>query len=208
MNKSLAPRLGKPHVMPRRSGQAAWITLGCGFVMIGIPVGTARLDAAWRGAIDPLTADSPVNWAEPFNGTRSEARLKAQFHEPILADASADLVPGAPAKNAAAGDNEDPEISPAAMAKARKIYEERCASCHGEKGNGDGPGAFAVKPKPRDYTDIDWQKTITDEELAKAIVKGGASVGKSYMMPANYDLRSKPEVAAGLVHIVRSFANQ
>ncbi len=92
------------------------------------------------------------------------------------------------------------------MAKARKIYAERCASCHGEKGNGDGPGAFAVKPKPRDYTNAEWQKTVTDEELAKAIVKGGAAVGKSYMMPANYDLRSKPEVAAGLVQIVRSFA--
>ena len=174
-------------------------------VMLGLPIGTYRLDRAWRGDIDPLAAETPVNWADPFKETRLEARLKAEFHEPVENESAATKAQGGPTKIAGAAGS-DSEISPAAMAKARKIYGERCASCHGDKGNGDGPGAFAIKPKPRDYTDAEWQKTVTDEDLAKAIVKGGAAVGKSYMMPANYDLKSKPEVAAGLVQLVRSFA--
>jgi len=191
----------------RKGSPAPWLFTGCAMVILGIPIGTYRLDRAWRGDVEPLAAETPVNWADPFKETRSEARLKAEFHEPIENEASIAGAKAGPTKNAGATAS-DSEISPAAMAKANKIYQERCASCHGDKGNGDGPGAFAIKPKPRDYTDADWQETVTDEELAKAIVKGGAAVGKSYMMPANYDLKAKPEVAAGLVQIVRSFAEK
>ena len=207
MNENLATTPRQSLMVQRGTHHTPWFFIGCAVAILGIPIGTARLDKSWRGDIDPLAAETPVDWAKPFDGTRSEARLKSEFHEPAASDSSS-TAPMQNAKNAPTSGGEESEISPAAMAKAHKIYEERCASCHGEKGNGDGPGAFAVKPKPRDYTDAEWQKTATDEELAKAIVKGGAAVGKSYMMPANYDLRSKPEVAAGLVQIVRSFARQ
>jgi mono/diheme cytochrome c family protein len=91
------------------------------------------------------------------------------------------------------------------MKRARVIYSQRCASCHGDKGDGAGPGAFAVNPKPRNYTDAEWQKTVTDEELAKVIVRGGLAAGKSYMMPASYDLKAKPDIVNGLVVVIRSF---
>lgn len=78
--------------------------------------------------------------------------------------------------------------------------------CHGQSGKGDGPGAAALNPKPRDYTNAEWQKTVTDDEIAKIIVQGGAAVGKSPNMPANPDLASKPQVVQGLVKVVRSFA--
>jgi mono/diheme cytochrome c family protein len=96
-------------------------------------------------------------------------------------------------------------VSADAAKAARRAYDERCASCHGFGGKGDGPGAYAIKPKPRDYTDAEWQQTITDEELRKAIAYGGASVGKSFMMPASADLRSKPEIISALVALVRTF---
>lgn len=54
--------------------------------------------------------------------------------------------------------------------------------------------------------DGDWQKSVTDEQLAKVIVEGGASVGKSALMPANPDLAGQPEVVQALVKKVRSFA--
>lgn len=31
-------------------------------------------------------------------------------------------------------------------------YEKRCVSCHGVKGDGQGPGAVFLEPKPRDFT--------------------------------------------------------
>ena len=90
-------------------------------------------------------------------------------------------------------------------AEAKKIFSERCAVCHGAEGKGDGVGAAALDPKPRNYTDQEWQKTVTDEQLRDIIVKGGAGVGKSPLMPPNPDLADKPEVVNGLVELIRSF---
>ncbi len=94
------------------------------------------------------------------------------------------------------------KIDPAA---AKAMYESRCGACHGANGKGDGAGAAALNPKPRNYTDKAWQASVTDEQIRKTIVYGGAAVGKSPVMPASPDLDAKPEVVDGLVAIVRGF---
>lgn len=90
-------------------------------------------------------------------------------------------------------------------AQAKEIFTSRCAACHGANGNGDGPGAAALNPKPRNYHDKAWQAKVTDDDIKKTITYGGAAVGKSPMMPASPDLESKPAVIEGLVKIVRGF---
>jgi mono/diheme cytochrome c family protein len=35
--------------------------------------------------------------------------------------------------------------------KGKALFETNCASCHGPKGNGDGPRAASINPKPRNY---------------------------------------------------------
>lgn len=92
----------------------------------------------------------------------------------------------------------------APSAEAREAFKTRCVTCHGEAGKGDGPGSVALNPKPRNYTDKAWQKSITDEQIKKTIVYGGAAVGKSPLMPSAPDLDGKP-VLDGLVAIVREF---
>lgn len=89
-------------------------------------------------------------------------------------------------------------------ADATALFNSRCAPCHGEHGKGDGPGAVALSPKPRNYSDVAWQGKVTDEDIKKTILYGGAAVGKSPAMPANPDLDGKPELD-GLVKKVRSF---
>jgi cytochrome c551/c552 len=89
--------------------------------------------------------------------------------------------------------------------ESRGIFSQRCATCHGADGKGNGPAAAALSPKPRNYTDKHWQASVTDDQLKQTIVGGGASVGKSAMMPPNPDLTNKPDVVAGLVTMVRSF---
>ncbi|MFO0742488.1 MAG: c-type cytochrome [Labilithrix sp.] len=91
------------------------------------------------------------------------------------------------------------------LAAANTVYQERCSACHGARGRGDGPGAAALTPKPRNYTDASWQASVTDEQIKKTILLGGAAVGKSPIMPASPDLDSKPEVVEGLVKVVRKF---
>ncbi len=103
------------------------------------------------------------------------------------------------------GGAEEVKISPEAMAAARAKYDGLCATCHGAKGMGEGPAGGALNPKPRNYTDKSWQKSVEDDYLAKFIVAGGAAMGKSPLMPPNADLADKPEVVKGLVSIIRGF---
>ncbi|HSN26256.1 MAG TPA: c-type cytochrome [Kofleriaceae bacterium] len=97
------------------------------------------------------------------------------------------------------------EVSPAAQQEAQQTFDTVCSVCHGKDGRGDGPGAAALNPKPRNYTDKAWQKSVSDEQIKNTILMGGAAVGKSPAMPAQPQLREKPEVVAGLVKIVRGF---
>lgn len=91
-----------------------------------------------------------------------------------------------------------------ANAEAREAFKARCATCHGERGLGDGPASVSLTPKPRNYTDKAWQKSVTDEQIKKTIVYGGAAVGKSPLMPSHPDLDGKP-VLSGIVAVIRDF---
>lgn len=42
--------------------------------------------------------------------------------------------------------------APGDKAKGEVVYAKRCAWCHGEKGDGQGPGAARLIPPPRDFT--------------------------------------------------------
>ena len=90
-------------------------------------------------------------------------------------------------------------------AAANEVFTTRCTLCHGNDGNGDGPGSAALNPKPRNYHDKAWQASVTDEQIRKTILEGGAAVGKSAVMPAHPDLASRPEVLAALIAKIRAF---
>lgn len=120
--------------------------------------------------------------------------------EPASAPAPAQQEPSKPAEPAAAA-------APTVPDDPKEVFKTRCVMCHGESGKGDGPASAALNPKPRNYSDAEWQKTVTDDQIKKTITGGGASVGKSPIMPAQPDLAAKPEVLDGLVKIIRGFAS-
>ena len=84
-------------------------------------------------------------------------------------------------------------------------FAMKCVVCHGANGMGDGPGGAALNPKPRNFTDAKWQDSVKDDEIRKAILEGGASIGKSAAMAPNPDLKAKPKLLDDLVKKVRSF---
>jgi len=101
------------------------------------------------------------------------------------------------------------EVTLAPLPKDAKTYfAERCVTCHGAGGEGDGPSGRNLQPWPRNLTNAEWQAKTTDEQIRKVIVGGGASVGKSAAMPANPELADKPEIVQGLVEIVRAFGKR
>jgi mono/diheme cytochrome c family protein len=129
--------------------------------------------------------------------------------QPVTAPPAQSAPPPAPA----------PSVAPTPIATAvarvyeipdesKKVFTQRCALCHGKGGMGDGAGGRGMKPPPQNWTDPAWGALVTDEQIATAIVKGGAGVGKSSTMPPNPDLEGgfKQPVVDGLVHMVRSFA--
>lgn len=69
-------------------------------------------------------------------------------------------------------------------AEGAKLYASYCATCHGDKGKGDGVAGRSLPVKPRDHTNGAVMKQLTDQALADVITKGGSAVGKSAFMPA------------------------
>ena len=92
--------------------------------------------------------------------------------------------------------------------QAEKMFATVCVTCHGADGSGKGPAAEALNPKPRNYTDPQWQASVTDDDIKDIILKGGQGVGKSPMMPGQPQLKDQPEVLDGLVRIIRGFGKR
>ena len=113
----------------------------------------------------------------------------------------------APATKKAAPVTPTPAKGPAILAsvggEAAKIFRTRCATCHGLSGKGDGAAAASFPVKPRSFADPEWRKNVTDDQIRKVIVEGGAAVGKSPLMAPNIDLKGKTEALDGLVKIIR-----
>jgi mono/diheme cytochrome c family protein len=53
-----------------------------------------------------------------------------------------------------------------------RIYRERCAVCHGEKGNALTPLGLNLVPAPRDFTDAKGMGSVTDKQLTDSIMRG------------------------------------
>jgi len=86
------------------------------------------------------------------------------------------------------------------------MFGDRCSVCHGENGDGKGPGAGSLNPKPINFRDRKWQRSVSNAKIARAIVSGGAAVGLSAAMAPNPDL--EPGVVAALVDYIRALGDK
>ena len=76
-------------------------------------------------------------------------------------------------------------------AKGRAFYMENCYVCHGKAGDGEGPRAAFIRPKPRNFLHPDARRTLNRPTLLKAIYDG--KVGT--VMPAWGKVLSEQEIA-------------
>jgi mono/diheme cytochrome c family protein len=97
---------------------------------------------------------------------------------------------------------------PAAITHGREIFQKNCATCHGEKGDGNGPGTKDLKR--------DDGRPIRPRDLAAGVYKGGGDPDRLFArvslgMPGTPmpDLRIlPPDDRADLVHFVRSLSGR
>ena len=68
--------------------------------------------------------------------------------------------------------------------KGQTSFTTLCVSCHGEKGDGNGPAGAALTPKPTNFGDPANAARLTEEWVYKMVKDGGAANGKSPMMVA------------------------
>lgn len=78
--------------------------------------------------------------------------------------------------------NSEP-AAPAAPMAPELAFTAICASCHGADGNGTGPAAVALTPKPANFQAPEFWQSRDRAHIAKVIREGGASVGRSPLMP-------------------------
>lgn len=72
-----------------------------------------------------------------------------------------------------------PKETPELVEQGRAVYFKRCSFCHGLQGDGDGPAAQFLDPRPRDFTlgtykfrNTQSGKLPTDENLFRTVSRG------------------------------------
>jgi mono/diheme cytochrome c family protein len=96
--------------------------------------------------------------------------------------------------------------SPGLVERGRALYAKQCSACHGAEGRGDGPAAYLLYPKPRDFRAAryrlvsTWERVPTDEDLYQTISRGMPGSA----MPSWGHLPEADRWA--LVHYVKTFA--
>lgn len=85
-------------------------------------------------------------------------------------------------------------------AAGKTLYAASCTACHGVAGDGKGPAAVALKPKPTDFTAAGWLGGRSDPQLVTAI-----RAGRPGTAMAPYTELSDAEVA-DLVAYLRTFS--
>jgi mono/diheme cytochrome c family protein len=91
------------------------------------------------------------------------------------------------------------KASQADLPGARRLYEDKCTECHGDRGKGDGSQAKMYDPKPADLTDAAHMNSVSDGELFYKISEGHRP------MPA-FKKRYNEEQRWQLVLFIRSMA--
>lgn len=87
--------------------------------------------------------------------------------------------------------------------KGKTLYDQSCSSCHGEKGDGKGPAADFVWPKPRDFTKGTYKfkstgsgEPVLDSDIIRTIREGNPGTS----MPA-WKRFSDDEVKALMLYL-------
>jgi mono/diheme cytochrome c family protein len=62
--------------------------------------------------------------------------------------------------------------TPALIEKGKAVFTTNCATCHGDKGDGNGPAGQYMNPKPRNFIEAKFKKGGKPEQLFTSVSKG------------------------------------
>lgn len=112
------------------------------------------------------------------------------------------------ANAAAAGGTPGAESSPTVeYSKGKEVYQMYCSTCHGLSGEGNGPIAAGLTPRPTDFTDRAVMARLTDAEVTEFITQGGGPTHNCPTMPSWAPIL-RPEDVTSVVAYVRTLARK
>ena len=139
-------------------------------VSVVIAIAGLLVAAAWLAGLPLRTAQAQQPQASPPKAAHGD-------HEH----------PGVPAAYAHAHIPSRVWTDPKMIAKGKQIFTAKCVLCHGEKGDGKGPGAVNLPLKPADLTDGKMVAEMADNFWVWRVSEGGLVEpfkSKGSMMPA------------------------
>ncbi len=79
-----------------------------------------------------------------------------------------------------------------AIAAGKDIFEANCVTCHGETGEGNGPAASALDPKPANLSAV--VNSLDDDYMFWRISEGGGMAPFNSAMPAQKGNLSEDQI--------------
>lgn len=78
--------------------------------------------------------------------------------------------------------------TPELVSKGRELFQAQCVACHGAEGQGNGPAAAALNPKPRNFTqNVGWKNGRKPTMVFKTLKEGiaGGAMASFATLPAD-----------------------
>ena len=143
--------------------------------MTGLAIPVELESATWQRSHAPLEGLSLLAAANPYANPSRLAEIIAYLW---LRDTSSEM-----------------------LETGRNLYNQNCATCHGETGQGDGPAALGLATTPPAFADPTYLFTRRDDVLYAKIRRGGMGTD----MP-NFGTVFTPEETWALVAYLRSLS--
>lgn len=84
-------------------------------------------------------------------------------------------------------------------AEGRRVFVQRCATCHGPEGRGDGQNAFNLHPPPPDFQES--LPEMSPDDRRRVIEGGTVALGRSALCPPWGRTLGESEITALLAYL-------
>ena len=151
-----------------------------------------------------------VGWKTQLSDTQIAAvvdHVRATFmvagtQPPVTSPVPPVLLPqGAPSTTASTGGARVPAMLKGDKARGAKLYDQNCVACHGKAGDGAGPRAYFISPKPRSFISAESRAAFTRPILVLAIAQGK----RGTEMPSWDKVMTDQEIANVAEYVFQSF---
>jgi mono/diheme cytochrome c family protein len=129
---------------------------------------------------------------------RPASRLLASLVVAVLAGAACRRAPAPPPVDALQQAFRDHALT-ARESRGRQLFAERCATCHGPTGRGDGQNAYNLSPPPPDFAES--LSALPPAQRRRVIVEGTAVLGRSPLCPPRGTVLDDDQIDALLAYL-------